>query len=88
MITKRQLTASDEQSQPVLATNVIISRLLGMSQRRFPVVQENLLHIQLKSDRSNDLILQLFNEERDEACMFTKPWCFLVIGSKTIKVHN
>lgn len=52
------------------------------------MIQESFLYIQLKFDRSNDLILQLFNEERDEACMFTKACCFLVISSKTIKVYN
>lgn len=48
-----------------------------------------MLYIQLKLDRSKDLILHLFNEERGEGegGTFTKP-CFLAISTETIKVHN
>lgn len=52
------------------------------------MIQESILYIQLKFDRSNDLILNLLNEEQDETCMFTKPCCFLVISTKTIRVRN
>lgn len=46
-----------------------------------------MLYIQLKLDRSKDLIPHLFNEEHGEAGTFTKP-CFLAISTETIKVHN